>query len=107
MLAVCTKILCARRAKIWKTFCKFFARFRRTICVIPTPDARGFGRRRTHGMAKSFEDVMKIGQRTLAKCTQLFCAGRAENFQEFSNFFVRFGAKFEMRDPDRRAPFQI
>ena len=107
MLAVCTKILCARRAKIWKTFCKFFARFRRTICVIPTPDARGFGRRRTHGMAKSFEDFMQIGQRTLAKCTQLFCAGRAEIFQEFSNFFTRFGAKFEMRDPDRRALFQI
>ena len=29
MLAVCTQILCPRRAKIWKTFCNFFARFRR------------------------------------------------------------------------------
>ena len=75
--------------------------------MIPTPGARVFGRQRTHGVVKNFEDVMRIGKRTLAKCTQFLCAGRAENFQEFSNFFTRFGANFQMRDPDRRALFQI
>ena len=39
---------CARGAPKFRKFCKFFARFRREVCVISTPDARLFGGQRTH-----------------------------------------------------------
>ena len=90
----CARKFCAHGAPKFREFCNSFARFRRTICVIPTPGARVFGRQRTHGVLKSFEDVMITGKRTLAKCTQFLCAGRAENFQKFPNFFHEIWRKF-------------
>ena len=51
---------CARGAPKLRKFCNFFARFRRKICVISTPDARLFGCQRTHDLVKRFEDVMRV-----------------------------------------------
>ena len=51
---------CARGAPKLQNFCNFFARLRRKICVISTPDARLFGCQRTHDLVKRFEDVMRV-----------------------------------------------
>ena len=83
----CARKFCVHGAPKFREFSNSFARFRRTICVISTPDARVFGRQSTHGVVKSFEDVMRIGQRTLAKCTQFFVRGARRKFSRISQFF--------------------
>ena len=56
---------------------------------------------------KALKMSCELGSARWPSARNFLCAGRAENFQEFPNFFTRFGAEFQMRDPDRRALFQI
>ena len=85
---------CARGAPKFRKFCNFFARFRRKVCVISTPDARLFGCQRTHDLVKSFEDVMRVAAHA-SRVHETFCARGAPNF--FRNFAILsrdFGATF-------------
>ena len=81
--------LCARCAEI-KGICNFFARFRRKVCVISTPDAHLFGFQRIHDLVKSFEDAMRVSAHK-KRVHEIFCARGAPNFlQKFCTSFARF-----------------
>ena len=38
----------------------------------------------------TLSDVVKYAQRTLAECTQIFCARGVPDFRKFCKFFARF-----------------
>ena len=77
---------CARGSPKFRKFCNFFARFRRKICVISTPDARLFGCQRTHDLVKRFEDVMRVAAHA-GRVHATSCARSALNFWKILHFF--------------------
>ena len=77
----------AERRNSGKLFCKFFARVRREVCVVSTPDARLFGCQRNHDFLKSFEDVMRVAAQAGRVHEFFLCARRAEIFQKFCNSY--------------------
>ena len=95
---------CARGAPKLRKFCNFFARFRRKICVISTPDARLFGCQRTHNLVKRFEDVMRVAAHA-GRVHATFCARSALIFYlEIFAFLSRdFGARFALSRRQTRA----
>ena len=95
---------CARGAPKLRKFCNFFARFRRKICVISTPDARLFGCQRTHDLVKRFEDVMRVAAHA-GRVHATFCARSALIFYlEIFAFLSRdFGARFALSRRQTRA----
>ena len=98
---------CARGAPKLRKFCNFFARFRRKICVISTPDARLFGCQRTHDLVKRFEDAMRVAAHA-GRVHATSCARSALNFfWKFLHFFRAILAQHS-RDLDaEREPFWI
>ena len=95
---------CARGAPKYREFYNFFARFRRKVCVISTPDARLFGCQRTHDLVKSFKDVMRVAAHVAGRLHETFCARGAPNF--FRNFAILsrdFGATFALLVKHREA----
>ena len=97
---------CARGSPKFRKFCNFFARFRRKICVISTPDARLFGCQRTHDLVKSFKDVMRVAAHRHAECMQFFVRAARRKFSEILQFF-RAKLAQHLRDLDaKRELFQ-
>ena len=105
----------AERRNSGKLFCKFFARFRREVCVISTPDARLFGCQRNHDFLKSFEDVMRVAAQAGRVHEFFLCARRAEIFQKFCNSYgailstpnARNFANFMLRNVDSVNPSDV
>ena len=75
-------------------FANFFARFRRKVCVISTPDARLFGLgQRTHDLVKSYEDAMRVAAQA-GRVHAIFCArGAPKIFRNFAILSRDFGAQ--------------
>ena len=72
-------------------FCNSFARIRRKICVISTPDARVFECQRPHDLVKSFEAVMRVSAHE-GRVHATFCARAAPKI--FGNFAILKFARF-------------
>ena len=79
----------AERRNSGKLFCKFFARFRREVCVISTPDARLFGCQRNHDFLKSFEDVMRVAAQAGRVHEFFFVRAARRNFSKILQFLRR------------------
>ena len=85
-LAECTQFFVRAVRRNSGNFANFFARFQRKVCVISTPDARLFGCQRTHNLAKSIEDVMRI-ETHAGQMNTTFCArGALKIFENFPFF---------------------
>ena len=76
----------ARGALKFREICTYFERLLRKICVILARHSSFFAFQRSADSVKSFNDVLRVAQRTLAECTQILCARCAEIPEILQNF---------------------
>ena len=76
----------ARGALKFRKICNYFERLLRKICMILARHSGFFAFQRSADSVKSFNDVLRVAQRTLAECTQILCARCAEIPEILQNF---------------------